>query len=152
MKYKIINWLKRFLPAELLGSALAIVVSYSVLYFSHNAVLAAYAAAIADTSGFYATLFVQGMLRLNQQLKSRKQPFQPVHTWQVLQSMLIEFGPAELLDSLLLRPFFMYLFPALLHNRAWGILVGKVVSDVCFYVPVIIIAAVKSRIKRAKGH
>jgi len=47
--------------------------------------------------------------------------------------LLIEFGPAELVDSFLMRPFFMYLMPSLLHNFTAGILVGKLAADVIFY-------------------
>jgi hypothetical protein len=50
-----------------------------------------------------------------------------------VRDLLIEFGPAELVDSLLVRPLFMYLMPSLLHNFTAGILVGKLAADVIFY-------------------
>ena len=50
-----------------------------------------------------------------------------------VRDLLIEFGPAELVDSLLARPLFMYLMPSLLHNFTAGIVAGKLAADVIFY-------------------
>ncbi|MBS7563898.1 hypothetical protein KHS38_05730 [Mucilaginibacter sp. Bleaf8] len=147
IKPKVLAWLKRFLPAELVGSALAILVSYVTLQVTHNAVMAAYAAAIADTTGFYITLFIQGLVKSHRELKSQHQPFKLIHILQVFKTLLVEFGPAEILDSFLLRPFFMYIFPVLLHNRTLGVLAGKIVSDISFYIPVIIIAELKGKFR-----
>jgi hypothetical protein len=139
-KAKLKEWLKRFLPAELFGSALAITASYLTFHITRNQIATAYAAAIADTTGFYVTLATQSTLTLRRQLHSQSQRFLWKHLLQVFKHMLLEFGPAELLDSFLLRPFFMWLFPILLYNYAAGVLVGKVVSDICFYIPVIMMA------------
>ena len=50
-----------------------------------------------------------------------------------VRDLLIEFGPAELVDTVLVRPLFMYLMPSLLDNFTAGILVGKLAADVVFY-------------------
>ena len=138
LKNKIKEWIKRFLPAEIAGSMLAIIASYLTLHSTNNKILAAYAGAIGDTAGFYIVIIVQSSLAQHKQLKSENKRF-TFHTFlHVFKNMLIEFGPAEILDSLFLRPFFMYIFPVLLHNYSIGILAGKVASDIGFYIPVII--------------
>ena len=50
--------------------------------------------------------------------------------------LLAEFGPAELLDSLLIRPLAMGLATRWL-GRTIGVLAGKIAADVTFYLPVI---------------
>ena len=47
--------------------------------------------------------------------------------------LLAEFGPAELLDSLLIRPAALFLGVLLLPDPVWGLLAGKIVADLVFY-------------------
>lgn len=47
-----------------------------------------------------------------------------------VQAMLIEFGPAEPLDSFLARPLLMYLTPGLLNDLTTGIVAGKLAADI----------------------
>ncbi len=140
---KAIAWIKRFLPAEATGSLMAVVASYMALRLTQNKVLAAYAGAIGETTGFYLTLLIQASLSMRRTLQQHNQRFTAMHVLKVLGHMLIEFGPAEILDSLFVRPFFMYLFPILMNNYALGIMAGKIASDVAFYVPVIALHEVR---------
>ncbi|MFT4135363.1 hypothetical protein [Microbacterium sp.] len=48
--------------------------------------------------------------------------------------LVAEFGPAELLDSLLVRPGLIALALWLLPGTLWALLVGKVLADIVFYV------------------
>jgi hypothetical protein len=50
-----------------------------------------------------------------------------------LRSLTVEFGPAELVDSLMVRPMLIYVAPALLGNVVFGWIVGGFVADVAFY-------------------
>lgn len=45
----------------------------------------------------------------------------------------VEFGPAEIIDSLAMRPAAYYLAPALTGNMAAGVVLGKVLADTGFY-------------------
>ena len=47
--------------------------------------------------------------------------------------LLAEFGPAELLDTLLIRPAALTLGVFLLPDPLWGLLAGKVFADIIFY-------------------
>ncbi|HEY6596098.1 MAG TPA: hypothetical protein VI011_18660, partial [Asanoa sp.] len=51
----------------------------------------------------------------------------------VLADLVVEFGPAEMLDSLAVRPLAMYVGPVVLGNLAVGVLAGKVAADLVFY-------------------
>ncbi|WP_158826798.1 hypothetical protein [Mucilaginibacter lacusdianchii] len=84
---KILAWIKRFLPAELIGSGLAIAASNLTLYLTHNKVIAAYVAATADTIGFYMVITLQSVLALRRQLHHSSQKFSLRHTWQVFKNL-----------------------------------------------------------------
>lgn len=50
-----------------------------------------------------------------------------------LRSVAVEFGPAEVIDSVAIRPAALYLGPMLSGNPVFGLIVGKLVADVGFY-------------------
>jgi hypothetical protein len=56
-----------------------------------------------------------------------------IRTWR---GLFLEFGPAELLDSGLIRPLAMAVCIRML-GWGFGIVTGKVLADVVFYLPVI---------------
>ena len=50
-----------------------------------------------------------------------------------LRSVAVEFGPAEAIDTLAVRPAAFYFFPVWVGNAAAGLVLGKVVADITFY-------------------
>ena len=50
-----------------------------------------------------------------------------------LRSVAIEFGPAELIDCIVIRPLAYYLGPLVFNNVVAGWVFGKLVSDIGFY-------------------
>jgi hypothetical protein len=57
----------------------------------------------------------------------------------VLCNLALEFGPAEALDSLLLRPALMYAGVSMIPSlTAVGIVFGQVAADIVFYAPTIV--------------
>lgn len=55
-----------------------------------------------------------------------------------LRALAVEFGPAEVFDSLLIRPALLYWLPLWLHSLAWGTLAAKLAADITFYLPTIV--------------
>jgi hypothetical protein len=51
--------------------------------------------------------------------------------------LILEFGPTEALDSFVLRPALMYTAGRLLADVSLGVIVGKLIADVVFYIPTI---------------
>jgi hypothetical protein len=56
----------------------------------------------------------------------------------VARDLFIEFGPAEALDSFLLRPASVFAGLSLAPHPALGIVAGKVAADLSFYAPAIV--------------
>ena len=46
----------------------------------------------------------------------------------------VEFGPAEVIDSVIIRPIALYAGPFILGNVAVGWVVGSILADIAFYV------------------
>jgi hypothetical protein len=149
-KNKFIAWRKRFLLAELCGALLAVMASYCSNHYFANAVIAAYAGAAGDTIGFYMPIIIQDATALRKKLHAEDSSFTWRFVLHLIKSMLLEFGPAEIIDSFFLRPFFMYYFPLLLHNYPLGILTGKLAGDITFYIPVTISNRLSAMYKKGK--
>jgi len=49
-------------------------------------------------------------------------------------SIAVEFGPAEAIDSITIRPIALYLGPLVVGNMAVGFVLGSIVADIAFYV------------------
>ncbi|WP_028062413.1 hypothetical protein [Solirubrobacter soli] len=117
------RWLCRYGPAELL----AIVGAFAGFALGDalwtTAAAAAYAAAIGDNVAYYGLLLVREARARGVVAAAR--------------GLVVEFGPAELLDAALVRPACMALAVASL-GPVIGVVVAKLAADLVFYVPVIV--------------
>ncbi len=145
IKQKGKEWLKRYLPAEIVGTITAIGVASVTHFFSGNPILVAYAGSLGEAIGFYSTIFFQNISVAVEKKKTGKQVFSFSDFFGIIRNIVLEFGPAGIIDGLLVRPFFMYLFPLLLKNFTLGILIGKITGDVTFYFLVILGYEMKKR-------
>ena len=131
---KLREWFGRYLPAEILGTVTALAAAWMVHAVSGSLITAAIAGTIGESLGFYGCLAVREVRYYDALHRDhgrlRRQWLTGTRT---LRDLLIEFGPAELVDSFLTRPLFMYLMASLLQNFTAGIVAGKLAADVIFY-------------------
>lgn len=115
------DWVGRFGLAELFG----LLGSYAGYALLSNAgpVAAVYGAAIGENCGYYATIFLRDW---------RATPMEERFSGRILGAMLHDFGLAEALDFFVIRPGATGLAVALVGS-AWGVGLGKVLSDLVFY-------------------
>jgi ornithine decarboxylase len=104
-------------------------------------VAGAYAGAIGETIGFYAVILVRD-------LRGRRGDRAGLRT---ARGLLVEFGPAELVDTFAARPLAMYGGAALVGNTLGGVLIGKVAADVVFYALAIIGYEMRRSVTAAAG-
>ena len=102
------------------------------------------AAALTEGVGFYA---VAGIAVWREQRRAFPDRRRTGILIRVLGLLLFEFGPAEVLDSFLVRPLAIMLGVQLLPDVAWGLIAGKVVADIAFY----ILAATAFRVSQKTG-
>ena len=142
MQVKIKTWLKRYIPAEIFAALCTVSLGLLTQYLFHNSVLTAIGGDLGEFIGYYGTILFND-LRKHNHISSQI----VLHT---VREMFFEFGIGEFMDSFLIRPFSLYIFPLWLHNISLGLLVGKIVADIIFYIPTIISYEIRSMRKQLK--
>lgn len=128
------EWIMRYLPYEIVSAAAelgGVAVAYAI---THSLVVGALAGTLGAAIGYYATAFFAAVRQAYRQLSW------PVGSMRVivanalaLRSVAVEFGLAEFVDSLAVRPVAYYLLPTMLGNAVAGWLAAKLISDAAFY-------------------
>lgn len=137
MHKKLKEWLKRYLPAEIFATIGAVLGAVGFYYFTSSRAIGAIAGTILEVISYFAFILVRDILnsRKDHQLNYKRYGF--VGFLKNIRNILVEFGPAEVIDNLVIRPLFFYIFPLLIGNYAIGIIAGKIAADIVYYLPTI---------------
>ena len=96
---------------------------------------AAVVATVGASVGYYAAAYVAAVrTAYRAQLASSRVSRAFTANGRALRSVAIEFGPAEVIDSLIIRPLAFYFGPMLFGGMVAGWIFAKLVADVGFYV------------------
>ncbi|GAA0950970.1 hypothetical protein [Virgisporangium aurantiacum] len=123
------RWCARYLPAEVVGTISAVASAYFAYLATGDRATAAIAGTIGENVGFYGVMAVIEWRRQGEMGPMGRQA-KALRTIRVLSA---EFGPAELIDSLLVRPGAMYVGPFVTGGITSGSLLGKIMADAVFY-------------------
>ena len=121
-------WIARYLPAEITGTAAMVVAGLLAILWTDAAALIALAALLGEIAGFYAVLAVTIYLEVVRVTPTRRRALGKTGVL-----LIAEFGAAEALDTLLVRPAALMLGVWLFPDPLWGMLVGKIAADIVFY-------------------
>jgi hypothetical protein len=130
------DWLRRYGVAEVVAVCSALGAAWLADAAGAPLLVVAYAAAVGENVGFYGTIVGRQVAHDWRLAAADGERYAAPHLWRTTRELLLEFGPAELLDSFLIRPFAMGLGVRLLGRDA-GVVAGKLAADVTFYLPVI---------------
>ncbi|MBI5392760.1 hypothetical protein HZA96_02730 [Candidatus Woesearchaeota archaeon] len=136
-KSKLIEWTKRYGIAEIVSTAAAYVCSYLADAFFENDIAVAYGATVGATVGFYGTMFFKDIKKDYLTAKKNSKAYGIKGVSNTSKNLFIEFSVAEIFDVILTRPAATAASIYLLEKGA-GIIVGKVIADIAFYIPAII--------------
>jgi len=139
-------WVKRYGVAEVACFVTMIIASVAAASVTSSAPLLAVAAIAGATVGFYGVLLTV-VLREQLRLLPRAAGRRSRAVRRTLALLSAEFGIAEVADTFFLRPALMILGVHTVGDAVWGLLLGKVVADVLFYV----ISAVSFRVTERTG-
>lgn len=138
VKHKIIEWMKRYVPAEILATIGALLGAQIIYVLTGSRILSAYVGTIGDNTFYYGFIIYREIKNDAKHSKNNNQKHGIKGLLKTIRNIIVEFGASEFLDSLLIRPFCMYIFPILLNNFSLGIIVGNMIANVIFYIPTII--------------
>ncbi|MCC2547135.1 hypothetical protein LJY25_11815 [Hymenobacter sp. BT175] len=138
MKPLILEWLRRYLPAELLSAAATLAGALLAFRSTHSGVAAALAATWAGNVVYFGYLLLLDARLAYRQRRALGRPYTVKTFARNVRALAVEFGLAELADSFLIRPALMYYLPRWLGSLAGGILLAKLLADISFYIPAIV--------------
>jgi hypothetical protein len=138
MNEKIKEWMKRYLPAEALATVGAIGGASLTYFLTRNRIISAYGGAVGENIGYYGLIIVREYLKDQKHSKDKGKKHGVSGVLKTIRNLLVEFGVSELLDSLVVRPLCMYIFPLIIGQFTIGVIIGKFAADIVFYIPTII--------------
>jgi hypothetical protein len=132
---KLREWARRYLPCEVAGTTCELGGAAIVYGSTGSAAAAAVVATIGASVGYYAAAYVAAVrTAYRSQLTSSRMSRAFTANGRALRSIAIEFGPAEVIDTLIIRPLAFYFGPILFGGMVAGWIFAKLVADVGFYV------------------
>ena len=132
---KLMEWVRRYLPCEIASTVAELGGAALVYLWTGSFALAAVVATVCASVGYYGAAYINAVRWSYRDQRHRARlPRAVVANLLALRSIALEFGPAEAVDSLAVRPAAFYLGPVLIGNAAVGFIVGKIVADIGFYV------------------
>jgi hypothetical protein len=132
---KLLEWTRRYLPCEIAGTAGELGGAGIAYLVTESFAAAAVVATIGASAGYYAAAYTAAV-RTTYRMHLRLPMTSRVLTANALalRSVAVEFGPAEVIDGLFVRPLAYYLGPLLFSGMVVGWIFAKLVADVGFYV------------------
>ena len=125
-------WINRYLPATIITLVVSIFIFLLLLPISR--VLASYAASIADTIIYYLIIF-QKDLRVQMLSDDQSLFFRLI---KFIRGVLIEFGPAEFLDTYIIRPSLFFYASILFDPTIFTLAITVILADLIFHLFAII--------------
>lgn len=136
---KICEWVRRYLPCEI-ASTICELGGATIAYLATGSLAAAaVVATVGASAGYYAMAFltaVRTTYRHHTHLPRGRRLL--VANGLALRSIAVEFGPAEGIDSLAIRPLAFYAGPLMFDNMVAGWIFAKLAADAGFYVLAIV--------------
>lgn len=132
---KIREWARRYLPCEVAGTTCEMGGAAIAYGTTGSFAAAAVVATVGASVGYYAAAYwtaVRTAYRAEPSSAGLRRGL--VANALALRSIAIEFGPAEVVDSLIIRPLAFYFGPLLFGGAVAGWIFAKLVADVGFYV------------------
>jgi hypothetical protein len=141
------DWLRRYGIAECAGLTCALVGSFTVRRLTGSNIAAAYGGAWGESLGYSSVIILRDYLAAARAAHAAGRSVGARDAGGVATGLLTEFGPAALLDTLVVRPFTMGVGMRLIGPRI-GLIAGKIAADILFYLPVIFMYERRKRIAR----
>jgi hypothetical protein len=135
---KLREWIRRYLPCEIAGTIAELGGAAIAYQATGSLAAAAIIATIGASAGYYSAAYVTAV-RWSYRGNNRQRPARVLMSnLLALRSVVVEFGPAELIDSIAVRPVAFYVGPQIFDNTIAGWVFAKLISDLAFYLIAIV--------------
>ncbi len=95
-----------------------VLIAMVVFRWSHNRLGAAYAGSVTEMTVYYTVMWIRDRHYPKRRRAAR---------------LIVEFLPPGILNAGIVRPYLLYAIPLYVGHFSMGILIGKLLADVCFY-------------------
>lgn len=152
MKSKVKEWIKRYLPAEILSVIVTMVSAWITFETTKSNVTTALVGTWAGNIAYFGYILVSDMFITRRQRREDGLSAYSFAAFLVnLRALFVEFGFAEVIDSFFIRPALMYYIPLLVGNLSLGIFMAKISADITFYIPAILSYELSKRFNLRKA-
>lgn len=138
MKQKAKEWIKRYLPAEIISIVVTLISSVLTFKITQNNLTTALVGTWVGNIGYFGTILLTDVFKANRDLALKNKPYTLKTFGLNVRALFVEFGIAEFFDSIFVRPTLMYYFPIWVNDISLGVILAKFAADITFYVPAII--------------
>jgi hypothetical protein len=114
------DYIGQFLIGDILATAAAVLAGVAVQHVGASAVIIAITASAAETFVWYLYLLLHYVFIRHDPLSK------------ALLHLVSDFGLAEAIDTIVVRPLLMYVMPMLTHNQVSGIISAKILADLLY--------------------
>jgi hypothetical protein len=123
IKSKRREWLRRYIPAEILGTLTSLTAAWITYNSSHSYVAATAAGWVFEGFGFYGYFITTELIAGSKKYSANSFISRVVNAVKSASTnLVVEFLPAEALDNFIIRPFAMFEGPHLIHPYPVGFL------------------------------
>jgi hypothetical protein len=144
-KSKAVEWLKRYGIAEIISTVLSLFTAWVIMATSGERVISALAGSIVASISFYGVIAYNDVRNSIREHRLADERYRFRSGLIDFRNLIIEFGPAELLDVFIARPFLMYIIPVLTGEFVLSTLAGKVLADIIFYLLAIVMYEIRKK-------
>ncbi len=138
MKQKAKEWLKRYLPAEILSIIATLISSVLTFKLTNSHLTTALVGTWVGNIGYFGYILLSDIYVTNKELMLKNKQYTFKTFGKNLSALFVEFGIAEFFDSLFVRPALMYYLPIWVNDISWGVILAKFAADITFYIPAIV--------------
>ena len=133
------------MPADILSTVLSLATAWIIHRTTGDNVLTAFAGSAMASISFYGIITYNDVRKSLKHHRKHDLNYGFVAYFKDLRNLIIEFGPSEILDVLAVRPFFMYLMPKVTGELLLGTFIGKMIADVVFFIPAIVMYEIRKK-------
>lgn len=129
-----IPWLARYLPPEIASLIAAVVSATLADVLIDNALLLALVSMASASASYYGVLLGRELIHVRQAHRARGIGHQRRAACAAIRGLALDFGGAELLDSLVFSPALLYLCMKTAPNLQLAVALSELVGAIAFYI------------------